>query len=51
MAHHVIVELRDEFLLRDQPIEKRQDLDGASKKSFWIRAAELFCNKTFNRPA
>ena len=47
---HVIVELKDEFLMRDRPMATREQLDGAARNSFWQNAALKFNDATF-KPA
>lgn len=44
---HVILEMKEEFLLRDVGHRSRLEKDGAARNSFWVRACEKFNDKTF----
>lgn len=45
---HVLVQEKVAFLSRDMPLEKRSDLDGAARNSFWLTASSLCNHKEFS---
>lgn len=44
---HTIVELKGDFVRRDRPFQRRQDLDAAARNWFWQEAALKFNDPAF----
>jgi len=44
---HVILEMKDEFVLRDQGHRSRNEKDSAARNSFWVKATAKFNDSTF----